>query len=141
VCLLLLVLLGGANHVQEGTNVGHVRIILGVVEDFMPRCVCLIAGVAKWIVVIIFIVCPTCVFTHVVNVLLIDIVLTDIIALIISSNGHSKYVVGAQSSGGVDSSAVRAHQDALRFIRNSELEVTMSTPSGGKFVCVLCLCD
>jgi hypothetical protein len=83
VCLLLLVLLGGANHVQEGTNVGHVRIILGVVEDFMPRCVCLIAGVAKWIVVIIFIVCPTCVFTHVVNVLLIDIVLTDIIDLII----------------------------------------------------------
>jgi asparagine synthetase B (glutamine-hydrolysing) len=63
------------------------------------------------------------------------------LALIISSNGHSKYVVGAQSSGGVDSSAVRAHQDALRFIRNSELEVTMSTPSGGKFVCVLCLCD
>jgi hypothetical protein len=65
-------------------------------------------------------------------------------ALIISSNGHSKYVVGAQSSGGVDSSAVRAHQDALRFIRNSELEVTMSTPSGGKLcvygLYVRCVC-
>jgi hypothetical protein len=87
VCLLLLVLLGGANHVQEGTNVGHVGIILGVVEDFMPRCVCLIAGAAKGIVVlmIIIIVCCACVLTHVVNVLLIFIlfVLTDIIDLII----------------------------------------------------------